>query len=146
MVSEDGIAVEDCRAALQKVLNSDLFSGSRRLGDFCTYSAEAAIEGRTELNQYEIAEKVLGRAGDFNPWDDAAVRKLATQLRHKLDEYYAGPGASDRVIVSLPRRSYVLRFRKREEEPTGQVPHGGTTEPAAVQTEPESSPLQRSLI
>jgi hypothetical protein len=115
MVIESGIGVDDCRAALEKVLDSAVFSGSRRLSDFCAYAAKAALEGRTELDQYEIADKVLGRATDFNPWDDATVRKLATQLRHKLEEYYAGPGATDRIIVSLPRRSYVLRFRRREE-------------------------------
>jgi hypothetical protein len=35
MVREDGIAVEECRAALYKVLDSEVFSGSRRLTDFC---------------------------------------------------------------------------------------------------------------
>ena len=116
------IGAQECRDALQKVLDSDLFTGSRRLTDFFTYAANAALEGRTDLNQYEIADKVLGRASDFHPWDDATVRKLATQVRHKLEEYYAGPGASDRIVISLPRRSYVARFRLREEEAVEAVP------------------------
>jgi hypothetical protein len=115
MVGQYRSEVEEWRAALQKVLDSEVFSGSRRLSDFCLYSAEAAIEGRTEIDQYEIAEKVLGRSTDFDPWDNAAVRKLGTQLRQKLDQYYSGPGASDPVVLFLPRRSYVLRFRRREE-------------------------------
>jgi hypothetical protein len=137
MATEDGIAVEEWRAALKKALDSEIFSGSRRLSDFVAYSGNAAIEGRSELDQYEIAEKVLGRASDFNPWDDAAVRKLATQLRHKLEEYYAGPGASDRIVISLPRRSYVLRFRTREEEPASGAP---TDSPELAAAEPEPAP------
>jgi hypothetical protein len=107
--------LQECRDALKRLLESGTFAGSRRLSDFLAYAGAAAFEGRTELDQYEIADKVLRRPADFNPWDDATVRKLGTQLRHKLDEYYAGPGAEDRVIVSLPRRSYIPRFRQREE-------------------------------
>jgi hypothetical protein len=136
MVQANGIAVEECRDAIKRVLDSDIFSGSRRLSDFFAYSANAALEGRTELDQYEIAEKVLGRTDNFDPWDDAAVRKLATHLRHKLDEYYAGPGALDRIIVALPRRSYVLRFRRREVE----APAPAVSAVAAVATDLPAAP------
>ncbi len=141
MTREDGVAVEECRAALNRILDSHVFSGSRRLSEFCDYSGQAAIEGRSEIGQYEIAEKVLGRATDFNPWDDAGVRKLATQVRHKLEEYYAGPGASDPVVLSLPRRSYVLRFRRREADqvfvPSPEMPDvAAATEPASIQASP----------
>ena len=54
------------------------------------------------------------KSENFNPLDDATVRKLASQLRHKLDEYYAGDGSADRVVISLPRRMYLPRFRFRE--------------------------------
>ena len=113
---EDELSVEECQAALRKMLDHEMFFGSRRLSDFCRYSGSAALEGRSDLDQYEIAEKVLGKASDFNPWDDAAVRKLATQLRHKLETYYAGPGEAEPVVISLPKRSYLLRFRRRGKE------------------------------
>ena len=54
--------------------------------------ANASLEGRSTVDQYEIAKEVLGRSAEFNPWDDATVRKLATRLRQKLDEYDAGSG------------------------------------------------------
>jgi len=133
MMTEDGIEVDQCRAALQKMLDNEIFAGSRRLCDFCRYCGNAALEGRADLTQYEIAEKVLGRAINFNPWDDAAVRKLATQLRHKLDAYYAGPGESDPIVISMPRRSYLLRFRKKEQ------PVDAIVESSAQQV-PESGP------
>ncbi len=105
----------DFRKALRRVLDSPAFSGSHRLSDFLAYVGEAALVGRRELDQYEIAENVLHKNGDFNPLDDATVRKLASQIRHKLDDYYEREGTEDTVQLSLPRRTYVPRFRYRSE-------------------------------
>lgn len=121
--------LEQCRAALRKVLDSECFADSRRLSDFLAYSGNAALEGRTEMDQYEIAERVLGQSSDFNPLENASVRKLGTRLRQKLDQYYAGPGAEDGIGLSLPHRSYMPRFRWRE---THFLPS------AEAQPEPES--------
>jgi hypothetical protein len=114
MAAQTEPSVDACRSALKSILETDIFSGSRQLSGFLSYVAQAALEGRTTVDQYEIAREVLGRSSEFNPWDDATVRKLATRLRQKLDEYYAGPGADDVIVLSLPRRSYVPRFRLRE--------------------------------
>jgi hypothetical protein len=103
--------------ALQRVLDSPSFASSRRLSGFLAYIASAALSGRTEIDQYEIAERVLNRQHDFNPLDDASVRKLASQIRAKLAEYYEGEGASDPVVIGLPRRSYLPRFRYRSSVP-----------------------------
>ena len=104
-------SIEDCEQQVRRILDSPLFSGSRRLSEFLSFSTRAAMDGRTEIDQYEVAAEVLNRAEDFNPLDDASVRKLASQVRAKLEEYYQGEGATDPILVSLPRRSYVLRFR-----------------------------------
>jgi hypothetical protein len=116
MAAQTEPSVDACRAALKAILETDIFSGSRQLSGFLNYVADASLGGRNNVDQYEIAKEVLGRSSEFNPWDDATVRKLATRLRQKLEEYYAGPGAGDAVILSLPRRSYVPRFRLREEK------------------------------
>lgn len=107
--------LKDCDEQIRRILDSSQFSSSRRLSDFLLFAAQAAKEKRTEVDQYEVAEQVLHRDGDFNPLDDASVRKLASQVRHKLDEYYRAEGDSDSILISLPRRSYVLRFRMRED-------------------------------
>ncbi|MCC7343048.1 MAG: hypothetical protein IT170_18340 [Bryobacterales bacterium] len=103
--------IEDCERQVRRILDSPLFSGSKRLSEFVAFSAHAAMEGRTEIDQYEVAAKVLNRADDFSPLDDASVRKLASQVRSKLEEYFQEQGADDPILVSLPKRSYVLRFR-----------------------------------
>lgn len=111
---------EEFGRELGRVLESETFSSSRRLRGFLAYVGEVALEGRDDVDQYEIAERVLHRDEHFNPLDDASVRKLASQVRHKLEEYYAGEGKSNPVVISLPRRSYVPRFRYRSAESPGQ--------------------------
>jgi len=106
--------VELFRQQLQRILSSADFASSRQLREYFQYLAEAAFSGRTQLEQAEIAEGVLHRGKDFNPVDDASVRKLATLLRQKLAAYYAGEGAQEDILVTLPTRSYIPVFRSRE--------------------------------
>jgi hypothetical protein len=80
---------ERYRQHLKKVLESAEFGNSRQVRDFLNYVAEAALQGRSHLGQVEIAERVLKRGNDFNPLDDASVRKIATLTRQKLDKYSA---------------------------------------------------------
>ncbi len=127
--SEDA---EAFRAALKRVVDSEAFAGSRRMSAFLQFAGQAALEGRTEIDQYEIAEQVLHRHEDFNPLDDASVRKLASQVRSKLEEYFEGEGAAEPVVISLPRRSYILRFRHRAVEETSPDQRAGS----AVSREP----------
>ena len=105
------------RQQLQRILSSAEFASSRQLREYFQYLAEAAFSGRTQLEQAEIAEGVLHRGKDFNPVDDASVRKLATLLRQKLAAYYAGEGTQDEILVTLPTRSYIPVFRSRENTP-----------------------------
>lgn len=124
---------EAFQAALKRLLDSEAFSGSRRMSAFLQFAGQAALEGRTEVDQYEVAERVLKRHEDFNPLDDASVRKLASQVRSKLEEYFEGEGAGETVVVSLPRRSYVLRFRQRQVEP--RAVEGAVEQPAKERLE-----------
>jgi regulation of enolase protein 1 (concanavalin A-like superfamily) len=101
------------REQLARILASSHFSSSRHLSDFLAYAGECALKGRTHLDQVEMASKVLGRT-DFNPIEDATVRKIATHVRQRLEQYYAGDGVSDPVRVVLPVRSYVVRFERIE--------------------------------
>jgi hypothetical protein len=101
------------RRHVQRILRSQEFSNSRQIREFLLYISEAAFEGRTHIDQVEIAEKVLEKGKGFNPLDDASVRKLGTALRHRLERYYENEGRGDEAQVTLPVRSYVPRFDLR---------------------------------
>jgi len=104
------------RRQIQKIIESPEFSGRTRLAEFLTYAAEANLQGRTHLDQSELADRILHRGPEFNPLDDASVRKTATLIRQYLERYYSGSGALDRIIVTLPVRSYILKFHELETE------------------------------
>jgi regulation of enolase protein 1 (concanavalin A-like superfamily) len=96
---------------VELVLDSPEFAGSHRLSDFLRFVCKAAADGRTEVDQVEIAKAVLGRGDDFSPTEDTSVRKLATTARQRLERYYAEHGKLDPVVILLPQRSYLPRFR-----------------------------------
>ena len=50
---------------------------------------------------------------ELDPSQNPRIRVQATRLRQALADYYRGPGASDRLVVDLPRRSYRLRITLR---------------------------------
>jgi regulation of enolase protein 1 (concanavalin A-like superfamily) len=103
------------RGQLVKILESPEFASSAQVRQFLEFVGEAALAGRNSLDQIEIAEGVLGRGADFNPVEDASVRRIATLCRQKLKLYYDQHGLQDPVIVTLPLRSYVPLFRLRED-------------------------------
>ncbi len=107
--------IDRFRHQVQRILDSPEFAGSPRVIKFFSFVCEAAFQGKSNLDQCEIATHVFESKKDFHPLDDASIRKLASLTRHKLEKYYIGSGANDAAIVTLPLRSYVPRFRVRDE-------------------------------
>jgi hypothetical protein len=66
-----------------------------------------------QVKEYQIATEVFGRQADFDPQLDAFVRVQAGRLRAKLSEYYGSEGASDQLVVELPKGSYALTLHER---------------------------------
>ena len=99
---------------LDRVLGSRIFAHSARLGRFLKFGVEAALAGRTDVNEYSIGVDVFGRDASFDPRIDPIVRVDARRLRTKLREYYDGEGADDRLEICLPLRTYVPVFRARD--------------------------------
>lgn len=113
MVPQFQEQTEFFRQQVQRILRSQEFASSRQVREFLLYISEAAFEGRTHIDQVEIAERVLEKGKNFNPVDDASVRKLGTALRQRLERYYLNEGTGDEVHVTLPVRSYVPQFDLR---------------------------------
>ena len=97
-------------AQLERILGHSLFASTHRLSDFLRYVCQAALDGRTEIDQKEIAHSVLGRDDSFDPGEDAYVRKIATTVRQRLRQYYAGAGRADPLLILVPQGSYLPHF------------------------------------
>jgi hypothetical protein len=102
--------LDDYREEVARILASKTFAASRQIQDFLRFTSELSFEGRTQIDQAEIALKLLRKSAAFNPVEDASVRRIATLTRQKLGQYYETEGTDDRVIVTLPHRSYLPAF------------------------------------
>jgi len=109
----EGISNELIRQQIDQILQSPNFASSQRLSAFLRFVCDAALEGRKEIDQSEIAREALGRGEDFSPVEDSSVRKIATMVRQRLEQYYSNQGTEDQVVVCLPPRSYLPRFQHR---------------------------------
>lgn len=133
--------IAEARRFVQKIMASRELAPSRQLREFLHFVSEAAFEGRTHLEQIEIAEKVLKRGKEFSPLDDASVRKLGTALRQRLQRYYETEGSEDLIRVTLPVRSYIPSFELRTVIPAeAEVP---VPPPSRI---PEPPPSRRRLF
>jgi hypothetical protein len=132
MVDEGTLSRE--REQLARILGSPGFQSSRQTREFLRYTAERALQG-VPVDQTQIAVDVLGRR-EFDPTTDASVRKLATQVRQRLERYYEEEGAEDEIIVALPLRSYTPTFSER---PAAAPP---VSEPPQVSAPPGSRKLR----
>lgn len=114
---------EQVRAALARVLASGEFQGSDRLCRFLRFTVDSRLRGQQEhIKEYLIGREVFDRNGDYDPRIDPIVRVEARRLRKKLDEYYAGAGASDPVRIDFPKGSYVPVFAEPAATPPGTAP------------------------
>jgi adenylate cyclase len=99
------------RAQVERMTASTVFRNSPQLATFLWFIVEAQLRGKGErLKGYTIGVEVLRRDTNFDPQVDPIVRVEATRLRRALERYYVGPGASDTIMISLPRGGYVPRI------------------------------------
>jgi hypothetical protein len=112
-----GVALTDraqFQAEIEKLVASHALHGSESLCKLLRYLGKQALEHPgMPVKEYQIATEVFGRQADFDPQLDSMVRVQAGRLRTKLAEYYNSEGATDRVVVELPKGSYAVAFHER---------------------------------
>src|SRR5262249_7825052 len=116
--AEEGPTYDEVRAALERVVASDMLRHSPQLAAFLRFIVEATLRGEgSQIKGYTIGSEALGRGASFDPQIDPIVRVEAGRLRRALQGYYAGAGAADEIVIELPRGRYVPSFRRRVENP-----------------------------
>src|SRR5262245_61822593 len=101
---------EAVRTQLGRILASPQFAQSDRLSRFLRLVVESAHKGDA-LKEYRIGVEVFDRGRDFDPRTDPIVRVQAAKLRSKLLEYYSAGGASDPLVISVPKGGYAAAIR-----------------------------------
>jgi hypothetical protein len=99
---------------IERVAASEQFSRSARLRDFLLYVGRQSLKkGSPEIHEQEIGAKVFGRDDSYDRGADTIVRVNATELRKRIDSYFAQNGANEPLIFEIPRGIYKPVFRWR---------------------------------
>jgi TolB-like protein len=123
---------DEVRQQLDRVLASDGFTNADRMSGFLRYVVDRALAGESDrIKEYVIGVEVFGRNQEYDPRLDSIVRVEARRLRTKVDEYYAGPGNQDEVIIRIRRGSYVPTFERRATEIPVPAPAAAPARPSA---------------
>lgn len=107
-------SVEERQALIERVAASEQFSRSARLRDFLLYVGKQSLkEGCPEIHEQEIGAKVFGRPDSYDRASDNIVRVNATELRKRIESYFAQDRAHELLIFEIPRGAYKPVFRWR---------------------------------
>lgn len=111
----DQSSIDERRALIERVSASAQFGRSARLRDFLLYVGNQSLkEGCPEIHEQEIGAKVFGRSSSYDRSQDNIVRVNATELRKRIDQYFATEGAHETLVLEIPRGGYKPIFRRRE--------------------------------
>ena len=125
------VSESEKRAALAAVLAGESFARSEQLRAFLSFVCEMEISGRaTELTEYLIGVKALGRAPDYSPLEDSSVRTRAYELRQRLNRFYSTENPNPTVRIDLPKGSYAPEF-------TVGVPASAPVPPTVLEKRPQ---------
>jgi hypothetical protein len=118
--AEDQPSVEERRALIERVAASENFIRSARLRDFLLYVGKHSLkDGSPEIHEQEIGARVFGRPETYDTSQDNIVRVNATELRKRIELYFATEGAHETLILEIPRGGYKPIFHRRLPEAEG---------------------------
>src|SRR5579864_1260549 len=99
------------RSALDSVIASDAFAGSKRCQDFLKLVVEHTLAGDVDsLRERMIGVEMFGRRADYDTSNDAVVRVRATEVRKRLAQYYREADLTPSVRIELAPGSYAPEF------------------------------------
>lgn len=104
----DSLSEQAIRQQLTKLLTSQVFAKSERLGRFLQFTVDQVLAGKQgELKEYVIGVEVYDRRSHYHPTVDSIVRSEARRLRGKLKQYYEVDGKTDPVRIFFRPGSYI---------------------------------------
>jgi hypothetical protein len=106
---------EERLALIKRVARSKQVSPSARAHNFLLYVGKQSLkENCPEINEQEIGIQVFGRPAGYDRSQDNIVRVNATELRKRIEAYFATDGAHESLILEIPRGSYKPVFHWRQ--------------------------------
>ena len=135
--------VEERRALVERIAASEQFRRSVRLRDFLLYvGRQSLIEGCPEINEQEIGTKVFGRSPSYIRSQDNIVRVNATELRKRIELYFASEGAHESLVLEIPRGGYRPVYHRRVPETPDLLTTSTDGHAASVSPVPDEIPAE----
>jgi hypothetical protein len=148
LVSAD-LDLEECWRVLERAAASPALKRAARLREFLFYVGSKSLkEGRTGIHEQEIGQAVFGRRDSYDTSQDNIVRVSATELRKRVDAYFASVGREEPIVFDIPRGGYVPSFRLRPAEAAQTLgsPAGAVAAETPVPVPAPVSPWPRLLL
>jgi TolB-like protein len=131
---------EAIRSQLRKVLASAAFEKAERMRRFLGFIVDRTLSSPEEpLKEMVIGIELYAPHQEFDPRLSAVVRVDAARLRSKLRDYYATEGATDRLIIDLPKGSYTPVFFESPIQPSNAPSERGISTESAIAVLPFSN-------
>ncbi len=106
--------LEASRAQLERVLQCPGLKNSDGLRNLLAYLGEKALTAPgEELKEYTVGIEACGKPSSYDPQRDASVRVQAGRLRKRIEDYYAGDGAADEIVIEVPKGRFAVLFHPR---------------------------------
>jgi hypothetical protein len=146
---------------MNRILSHPVFKGSDRCVALLRYLINLAlVSGDTEIKERTLGIEVFGRTAGYDVSTDPIVRRIASEVRKRLAQYYQERGNDSSVRIDLIRGSYLPEFefalerlsRKstdaKDSEETPEAPNQSEPVIPHLETPPDSTPkvLQRWWI
>lgn len=117
---------------IMRIARSRQFAKAQQLREILIYVCQRVLtDPDAVIREYDIGCEALGRKPDFNPQEDNIVRVQISQVRKRLEEYFATEGKDEPLSITIPKGAYVPRFEPKP-EPVDSVPEGSHAAPPAV--------------
>ena len=127
------ITPEAAWRVLEAAAASDHLKRATRLKEFLYYVGKKSIkEGLSDIHEQEIGQAVFGRRDSYDTSQDNIVRVSATELRRRVEAYFAAEGKDEALIFDIPRGSYTPIFRWRAEAPPTEAAKAAEAAAAAL--------------
>jgi hypothetical protein len=97
---------------VNKIISSNTFSNSEQYCALLKFLFQNSIN-KIAVKEYTIGVEVFKKNNDFDPALDPSVRTFIHRLRSKILSYYESEGKHDRIVLTIPKGHYDVKFIRR---------------------------------
>jgi hypothetical protein len=106
---------EACWELLERVASSSHLRRAPRLRELLLYVGKRSLkDGCDHVPEHEIGIRVFGRSDTYDNANDSIVRTTISDLRKRVDAYFAEEGLREPMVMEIPRGAYIPIFFNRD--------------------------------